>query len=402
MKKILPLILAAVFMLSLAACGDNSEKVPANTPSDGANSTTPDEASNWYIMDEEDDFGDKTGKKILLGVFTGNFRNTATNDSELTASIGCHIKTFSPNNPVATFYINLFEYGDHRATFTENEAENMSIRMKIGNTEEEHKLICYPPYSSFFFDESADITSFGNALLNGDEIKCVIDIGSSRYNFNVDSTGFSEKYETLCVELYPLQIEMQKNKLEPSLLEKKWITDDMKIDYLVFTEGGQVDVYKDDGSCETVEWSPWDVDDGSTGVSIVLSNRRVLSLCQKEQDGEIVLYEDVSGSTYRAYALDTTEEEIYDSIAPLLINKKWTCSVPENGNLVFFEDGKVESHKSDGKIVACEWEAMGDDAIRVNYPNNSYMTLYIENKNGKITLFTKTSSGEILTTYSTQ
>ena len=166
MKKLLALALAAALSLSLAACGGGSGTGDTNTPSGGNGdtartdtsgggedsttapqvdtSTTPDETSNWYLIDEEDDFGDKTGKKVLLGVFTGRFRNTATIDSELKVAVGCHIETLITGKETGTFYINLFEYGDNRVTFTSSEAENMSLRMKIDNTEQEYAIICYP------------------------------------------------------------------------------------------------------------------------------------------------------------------------------------------------------------------------------------------------------------------
>ena len=133
MKKLLALMLAAALALSLVACGGgggtgdtntpsggNEDTTSTNTPSGGEDSTTapqvdtsgtPDETSNWYLIDEEDDFGDKTGKKVLLRVFTGSFRNTATIDSELKVAVGCHIETLITGKGTGTFYINLFEIG---------------------------------------------------------------------------------------------------------------------------------------------------------------------------------------------------------------------------------------------------------------------------------------------------
>ena len=430
MKKLLALMLAAALALSLVACGGvggtgdtntpsggNEDTTSTNTPSGGEDSTTapqvdtsgtPDETSNWYLIDEEDDFGDKTGKKVLLRVFTGRFRNTATIDSELKVAVGCHIETLITGKGTGTFYINLFEYGDNRVTFTSSEAENMSLRMKIDNTEQEYALICYPPYSSFFFESDDGATAFGNALCNGDVIKCVMDIGSSRYNFDIDGTGFYEKYNILYNEYYPQQIETQISMLEPTLLEKKWITDHTSGGNLIFIEGGQVNVYEDDGSCETCEWTPFDDNGSSTGIIIHLQNNRRITLHNREQDGETVLRvenDNINNSsiiaTYRAYSLESTNEEFYNSIEPLLLNKKWVCNIPENGALVFLEDGNAESHKTDGTITTCKWEVVNPELIQVIF-SKSTLSLNIEDKNGEITLFTTTNAGDILTTYSAQ
>lgn len=434
MKRLLALILAAALAISLVACGggggtvDNSvssgeieDTASTNTPSDGEDSatapqvdtsTTPDEPINWCLIDKEDDFGDKTGQKVLLGLFTGSFRNTATLDSELKVAVGCYIKTLITGSGSGRFYLNLFEYGDNRVTFTSSEAENMSLRMKIDNTEQEYALICYPPYSSFFFESDDGAAAFGNALCNGDVIKCVMDIGSSRYNFDIDGTGFFEKYSILCNEYYPQQIETQMSMLEPTLLEKKWISDQISGESLIFIEGGQVDVYEKDGSYETCEWTPFDDDNDSTGIIIKLQNNRRIILHNREQDGETVLREEYADSnnfyvtsTYRAYSLDSTKEsiieEFYNSIEPLLLNKKWVCNIPENGSFVFLEDGNVEDHKPDGTITACKWEAVTDEMIRVIF-SNGHMDLNIEYTNGEITMLYVTHAGEIITAYTAQ
>ena len=237
-----------------------------------------------------------------------------------------------------------------------------------------------------------------------------MDIGSSRYNFDIDGTGFYEKYNILYNEYYPQQIETQISMLEPTLLEKKWITDHTSGGNLIFIEGGQVNVYEDDGSYETCEWTPFDDNDSSTGIIIHLENNSSITLHNREQDGETVLRVEGNYSnrffiiaTYRAYSLESTNEDFYNSIEPLLLNKKWVCNIPETGNgaLVFLEDGNAESHETDGTITTCTWEAVTPELIRVIF-SKSTLSLNIENKDGKITLFTTTSAGDIAITYSAQ
>lgn len=65
------------------------------------------------------------------------------------------------------------------------------------------------------------------------------------------------------------------------------------------------------------------------------------------------------------------------------------------------KDGNAESHKTDGTITTCTWETVTPELIRVIF-SKSTLSLNIENKDGKITLFTTTDAGDILTTYSAQ
>lgn len=204
MKKIITVLMAAALMLSLVACGGGNGG-NTNTPSGGNDTPTtqgateistpePNETKNtaWAIGDGKDDFGDLTGDKFIAGMVFGSFSNTATNNSELSVGIVCYLL---PNgNP--SFLIRLQEYGDLAATYLAS--DDIILKTRIDGNDNEYILIGQPPNGLLMINPMEDTSiEFFNALYDGKEISCIIDIGSSKYRFTIDGTDFAKLYDEL-------------------------------------------------------------------------------------------------------------------------------------------------------------------------------------------------------------
>ena len=142
--------------------------------------------SSWELSYTVDNFGDKTDEAVMRGSFTGTFRNTATNGSNLTVYLFVNRLT---NGSV--IYIRLLEYGNHNATYSSR--DEMKMQVKVDDAVMDLYTIGSPPNSDLYLNGDA-LTGY---LYEGKEIACVIDIGDSRYNFTIDGNGFAELYDEL-------------------------------------------------------------------------------------------------------------------------------------------------------------------------------------------------------------
>lgn len=195
MKKIISLLLVAIMSVSLVACGSNEtsnkdtdEKAAAQSEKETNSSEEIDlDDMVWISRQEEDEFGDvkEDGKIILETLIEGTFSNTATADSELKGYI--FVEPRKNNHKV--FVFRLMEYGKSPATFTSSEAENITLKTKINDETEEYKLFGAAPTSDLAlgFDNIADGDGIFTALCNGNDVKCIISIGSSEYKFTIKS-----------------------------------------------------------------------------------------------------------------------------------------------------------------------------------------------------------------------
>ncbi|MBQ8834741.1 MAG: hypothetical protein IJ001_07445 [Oscillospiraceae bacterium] len=208
MRKVVSLMLALCIILSLCACG-NSENTSTADKSD-TNAVTQSETLSsdvvqyWTAMPSVDEFGDVVmgGAVSLYTSVKGDFSNTATTSSELDVYI-----TISPNPGGQHFVVTfgLMEYGNSWATYTNSDIEKMTLKTKIGDTIQEFKLFGVAPNGgiSLGYNNVNDGDAFFFQLREGNDIRCIINIGSSQYNFTVKSANFMEA----CEEADQLQAE---------------------------------------------------------------------------------------------------------------------------------------------------------------------------------------------------
>ena len=165
--------------LSLFACG--------TTNSENNNST-------WSIKETVDEFGDITENSVsvISGTFNGTFSNTATADSELTVIVSFSKKS-GLNHYIVGF--DLKEYNNTNATFVSGDSKK--FKMKKDDKITTMNLNGESPNGTLYLG-TEDYTWSGdlvfNELLNGNDVRCIIEIGSSQYNFTI----ISDNLRALC------------------------------------------------------------------------------------------------------------------------------------------------------------------------------------------------------------
>ena len=207
MKRILVLL---VIMALLCGCGgkteatssaNSSEQVNQESKSDDIDSAdgvetedvTTNETMLWKVEAERDEFGDekKDGEKILSTVAKGDFSNSATVSSELV--VGVQMIMWEPENRVFSF--TLLEYGDNPATFLASDP--MSMKIKVDDTITDIGLETFNGVQGVYTEFSQgqkDGFYFYEYLRKGKDIRCIIEIGNSKYNFTIESSNFVEAY----------------------------------------------------------------------------------------------------------------------------------------------------------------------------------------------------------------
>jgi len=168
-----------------------------------------------------DDFGDDTGLSSIRGTFTGTFSNTATPEAELTVvvytipryAIFTHdnFADFDPGWRIweSDIAFGLLEYGRTPATYFSG--DSILLRTRTDRGDNEYSLIGTSPNGDVrtqdalhrHFHEAP--SSVFMDIFRGGEINSIIDIGSSRYNFVIDGTGFAELYTELFGESWESQ-----------------------------------------------------------------------------------------------------------------------------------------------------------------------------------------------------
>ncbi len=182
-KRIISILLVAVIYLSFAACGKG-----------GNDGEVKGESKVWSVKQAVDEFGDiaEYSPAYMTAIAIGDFSNTATTGSELTVGLYMLLKDGYPE-----FFIRLFEYGDHKATYTSN--SDISVKIKVDESIIEfHPVFNTPPNGDLMIYDSND-TLYAQ-LYNGKDVKCVVTIDSSKYNFTIPGANFKDicKNEGLC------------------------------------------------------------------------------------------------------------------------------------------------------------------------------------------------------------
>lgn len=193
MKRIISSLLLLSMTFSLVACGGSTENNTGNNSTTTKNESAEETGGNWSIGAPVDEFGDvvEGGQLYIQTEFSGDFSNTATSSSELKG----YLFMSQANKGLFDIYFNLLEYGDTPAVYYESDVnEGIVLRTKINETVREYYLIGNPPNGALMIDVGDG--SFYDDLANNDgEMKCVIYIGSSQYNFTIQTGNIKEVSE---------------------------------------------------------------------------------------------------------------------------------------------------------------------------------------------------------------
>lgn len=225
MKKLAICIVSILLTFSMISCsgsdpGTNSQSLESEKVEESSEETTivsnteektekdkqkevsDSDISNpaWKVATIVDEFGDPveaTDEKAIFYSFTGDFSNTATNSSPLTGAV--YVTETKEGLKIISFKLN--EYGDVPIAFTS--ADELSIKYKVDDVVFEYSLGGTAPSSDLVMDivSTGDLTPKSNELFfqqlcRGKDIKCIIMIGHSQYNFNIKGEGI----KNACVE----------------------------------------------------------------------------------------------------------------------------------------------------------------------------------------------------------
>lgn len=181
-------------IIIISGCGQSTvtNNQSASTELAGEGSTKKNEYGRWKSFLSTDDFGDVTDESdIVIGTaILGDFSNTATASSNLIAEI------FFRRNPSSEHYIMeiaLLEYADTPATYLSS--DSITLKTKVDDTVLESSLIGMAPNGNLFVGlQSGDYyaDAYFNELYTGLDIRCIITIGNSKYNFTIPSGNFQE------------------------------------------------------------------------------------------------------------------------------------------------------------------------------------------------------------------
>lgn len=213
MKKWMSALLAAAMMVSMCGCGGSTEaassvaaapeeksevvSIPEAVETAASEAEAETETENvpaqvWETIQTTDEFGDVTEDSFtaLQTSIDGEFSNTATAGSEVTGDVRFARK---PNSEHYLMQIALLEYG--KSPITYYSSDSLTLKVKIGDTIYEYTLTGESPNGSLFlsnseYDYSAD-TLF-NVLYAGEDLRCILYIGSSQYNFVIESGNFAQ------------------------------------------------------------------------------------------------------------------------------------------------------------------------------------------------------------------
>ncbi len=199
----------------------------------------------WILEQTVDDFGDVTedSETIVKTTVEGTFSNTATSNSPLTVVVN-----YVPS--VKEFDFRLLEYNDTLATYFNN--SNIVLKMKANDTITEFALYGAEPngdlaisdlayytanvstaakqaetmdpiqglnyLNSYYYDTSVDYEDSGSQhlyqYLNDEktDVRCIIEIDNSKYNFTIPYEGFEEAHiEAYESKVYQAGKELMKN-----------------------------------------------------------------------------------------------------------------------------------------------------------------------------------------------
>lgn len=196
-----------------------------------------DSIGSWENTEVVDEFGDATGESAIRSVVSGTFSNTATAESDLTVvafitmGVPAYSSDFISDNatlisntltyPTSAYNVQfrLLEYDKTPATHLKS--DNMILKTKVGEDVEEYILIGNEDNSDLLVNPVImDKTGFernGELLLKdlyeGNDVRCIVEIGSSKYKFTLEAGNFQKIIEENNLEK-PLDAEGQEQRFK--------------------------------------------------------------------------------------------------------------------------------------------------------------------------------------------
>lgn len=229
-KRIVTMVIISILAFCLCSCG-KQETISAEP--DNVSEGSGDVIGGWSVPTIVDEFGDpiESEDKVIAYSFSGDFSNTATKSSLLTGVVSFYDTRQEYNtlkNKAIFFELN--EYGDTPITFYNG--DQILLKTKIDNEIETYELSGTPPTSNLYLDsfQIGPAQPYSNerlydVLCTGKDIRCIITIGSSQYNFTIGSenivdasieAGIDPYYE---ITIDSFQNALQANTQQQQLLE---------------------------------------------------------------------------------------------------------------------------------------------------------------------------------------
>lgn len=207
-SKIIKSIIALSF-LPMLACGSGTTSGTSTNSKD-----TEGVYGMWILQDSSvDEFGDKTNDDTLILKSLssdGDFSNTATASSELNVAIFDWIPNVSGMKSVHLIQLKLLEYNDKPATYYDS--SEMTFKMKVNDKIEQYGITGKAPNGDLYIglhDNGGDVIH--DYLYYGNDIRCIVTIDSSQYNFTIYSSGFADACDDAQVKLEAIQ---EKNRIK--------------------------------------------------------------------------------------------------------------------------------------------------------------------------------------------
>lgn len=195
MKRNIVLLIMVICCLSLFGCKkekDDKNNTTENTTEEVILTT------NWTTDYLTDDFGDTTNEKCIYCICEGTFSNTATTDSPLIVYAYFDPINLGNDDYSGSLSFRLLEYTNTKATYLSS--DNIILKIKIGEQSYSEELIGSSPNGDVYLYHDmggSDFTSelyspIQKALDNNEDVRCIIEIGSSSYNFTLSGEGFAD------------------------------------------------------------------------------------------------------------------------------------------------------------------------------------------------------------------
>ena len=196
-----------------------------------------DSIGSWENTEVVDEFGDATGESAIRSVVSGTFSNTATAESDLTVvafitmGVPAYSSDFISDNatlisntltyPTSAYNVQfrLLEYDKTPATHLKS--DNMILKTKVGEDVEEYILIGNEDNSELLvnpvimgktgFERNGELLL--KDLYEGNDVRCIVEIGSSKYKFTLEAGNFQKIIDENNLEK-PLDAEGQEQRFK--------------------------------------------------------------------------------------------------------------------------------------------------------------------------------------------
>jgi len=185
MNRLFHVFLVIFSCVVFSACGSSQANTGNESNKEAANYTENEKVYGaWYVEEYKDDFGDSTGSMFVYTMCEGTFENTATSGSDL--AVGVYY-----DSSYNAFLIRLLEYNDTKATYLSS--SDITMKCKVDEYIFEDALIGDAPNGDLIISENNKYyKTFYNYLDEGKEIRTIICIDNSKYNFTIRGKGFKE------------------------------------------------------------------------------------------------------------------------------------------------------------------------------------------------------------------